>query len=121
MGLMLSHFHSINLPDPGLVDDTYYLENVHLEKGVAMNILEFPYTLSKYLPSGHLYQTYYFSINLIRPAVDYVPVPSHISPSALRSFLGKVDQNPARKGFIPIESDRAHGSPEVFRIYIYDQ
>ena len=53
-----------------------------------------------------------------RPAVDYVPVPSHISPSALRSFLGKVDQSPSRKGFIPTESDRAHGSPEVHGLYL---
>ena len=46
--LMLSHFHIINQPDPGFVDDTYYLENVNLDLSAAMSILEFPYSLSKF-------------------------------------------------------------------------
>ena len=40
-------------------------------------------------------------------------VPSSTSSSRLRNFLGKVDQDPEGKGFIAVESDRAHGSPEV--------
>ena len=45
--------------------------------------------------------------------MDYILVPSSTSSSRLRTFLGKVDQSPEGKGFIPVESDRAHGSLEV--------
>ena len=53
---------------------------------------------------------------MYRPAVDYVSIPSGVTSSTLRSFLGKVDQSPEGKGFIPVESDRAHGSPEVYSV-----
>ena len=39
--LMLNQHHSINPPDIGYAEDTYYLEIVRLEEGAAMNILRF--------------------------------------------------------------------------------
>ena len=85
-----------------------------MDLSATMSILEFPCSLSKY-SWLHLYNVI---ANILFPLILALQLTMflflamhHLQLSDI--FLGKVDQTPSMKGFIPIESDRAHVSSEV--------